>query len=86
MWAAVSKAILYLSTMMSKLFDTVGATAHERSPFCHSFSSLVDLRDDFIHYIPCTVNYEDVRGSGCKQTSDETEGSTAPSEESIVDR
>eukprot|EP00957_Ditylum_brightwellii_P072320 5496895-Ditylum_brightwellii.AAC.1 len=59
--------------MASELFYTAGAMTHERSTFCCSFSSLVNLRDEFICYLPGTA-------------SDETEGSTAPSKESIVNR
>eukprot|EP00957_Ditylum_brightwellii_P107029 8166224-Ditylum_brightwellii.AAC.1 len=48
MWAAVSKAITYSSAIMSKLFGTIGVTGDEISPFCHSFSSPDDLRNEFI--------------------------------------
>ena len=48
MWVAVSKAMSWSCDMMCKLFDTVGATADERWPFCRNFSSPGDLRDEFI--------------------------------------
>ena len=63
-WAAVSKAISYSVTMMSTLFDTVGATVDERSPFCRSFSSPDDLKDEFICYLPRTFKYHNVMGNG----------------------
>eukprot|EP00957_Ditylum_brightwellii_P013846 1043208-Ditylum_brightwellii.AAC.1 len=69
MWAAVSKVITYSSTMTSKLFGTIGATGDKISPFCCSFSSPDDLRNEFIQYLPRTFVYNDVQGNGTEQAS-----------------
>eukprot|EP00957_Ditylum_brightwellii_P111628 8514571-Ditylum_brightwellii.AAC.1 len=88
-WAAVSKAITYSSTMMSKLFGTIGATGDEILPFCCSFSSPDDLRNEFIWYLAHTYVYNDVQGNSTEQASggdDETEDAGAPTQEVLLDR
>ena len=84
MWVAVSKAMSWSCDMMGKFFDTVGATADERSPFCRNFSSPGDLRDEFIRYLPRTSQYNDVMGNGIKEATVEPDDTAnAPS---MVDR
>lgn len=70
MWEAVSSAMAYSSTMMDKLFDTVGAPKDERSPFCRKFSSLTDLRDELIQYLPRTFKYGAASGGSNNDGSD----------------
>ena len=86
MWAVVSKTITYSCTMMSKLFDTVGATVDERSPFCRSFSSPADLRNEFMRYLPRTFQYKDVMGDGVEEPTVEPEDTNTPSKDIMVDR
>jgi len=45
------------------LLGAVGVANDEMSPFCCSFTSLDDLRDGYIRYLPSTFQYEDVQGS-----------------------
>ena len=85
-WAVVCKTITYSCTMMSKLFDTVGATVDERSPFCRSFSSPADLRNEFIHYLPRTFQYNNVMGDGVEEPTVEPEDTNTPSKDIMVDR
>jgi len=58
MWRDVSKIISFSSKNMVKLFDVLGAAKDEMSPFCRSFTSLDDLRDEFIRYLPNTFTYD----------------------------
>eukprot|EP00957_Ditylum_brightwellii_P056649 4293859-Ditylum_brightwellii.AAC.1 len=48
---------------MLKLFHVLGIATDEISSFCHLFSSLTDMRDEFIHYLPNTLTYNDVPGN-----------------------
>ena len=88
MWKAVSQSITFSCTLMSKLFDTVGATADERSPFCRSFSSPQDLRDVLIEYLPRSFTFDNATGNGVEATVDasELDDSTNTSQEAMVDR
>jgi len=45
------------------LLGAVGVANDEMSPFCCSFTSLDDLRDEYICYLPSTFQYKDVQGS-----------------------
>ena len=62
MWEAVSKSISYSFDLMHRLFTTVGVsvTHDKKSPFCCSFSSLVNLRDVLISYLPRTFKYNEM--------------------------
>ena len=89
MWNVVSKSISYSSGLMDKLFATVGVTEDDKSPFCHSFSSLNDLMDELINYLPHTFKYNDMQGNGSDQTSDnmnETGNVNTPTQELLVER
>ena len=63
-WEVISAVISYSSDLMNKLFAVVGAQQDEVSPFCRRFSSLADLRDEFVRYLPRTFNYDNVGGEG----------------------
>jgi len=62
LWETVSNLITFSSDSMRKLLVSVGVSTDEMSPFCRTFSSLVDLRDEFIHYLPRTFVYQNVQG------------------------
>ena len=63
LWSTVSKMITFSSDLMRKLLGAVGVPNEEMSPFCRSFTSLEDLRDEYIRYLPRTFKYEDVQGA-----------------------
>ena len=43
--------------------NALGVTAEERSPFCRSFSSPTESRDEFIAYLPNTFSFDDIGGN-----------------------
>ena len=89
MWPDVCKSITFSCTLMSKLFDTVGATVDERSPFCRSFSSPQDLRDVLIEYLPRSFTFDNATGNGVEATVDASElddSNNMPSQEAMIDR
>ena len=74
MWGTVTKIIYFSSKSMLKLFALLDVPMDERSPFCRTFTSLTDLRDQFIHYLPNTFTYNDVLGNAAdEQTKEEEE-------------
>ena len=54
LWETVSTLITFSSTPMKALLLSVGVTPEELSPFCRTFSSLEELRDECIAYLPRT--------------------------------
>ena len=87
MWEVVSSVISYSSDLMNGLFSTVGAQQYEVSPFCSNFSSLGDLRDEFIRYLPRTFNYDSVAGNGIEQPNEDDEtGGTRPSIDELLEK
>ena len=62
LWETVSNLITFSSDMMRVLLKVVGVTNAEMSPFCRTFLSLEDLRDEFIRYLPRTFVYQNIRG------------------------
>ena len=62
LWPAVQSLIFYASGLMKVLFSTHGVPKEKRSAFYRDFSSLQDLRDEFIRYRPCTFGYADIHG------------------------
>ena len=52
LWGAVVKVMSYTSRLVETLFNTVGVTVEELSPFCRIFLSPTDLRDKSIAYLP----------------------------------
>ena len=85
MWEVVSSVISYSSDLMNGLFATVGAQQDEVSLFCRNFSSLADLRDEFICYLPRTFNYDSVVGNDIEQPNeDDKTGGTGPSIDELL--
>jgi len=70
LWETVSNLITFSSDSMRKLLVAVGVSTDEMSPFCRTFSSLVDLRDEFIHYLPRTFVYQNVQGHSAVEESE----------------
>ena len=64
LWPVVCELISFSHGMMTQLLTTLGVAANERSPFCRDFSSLIDLRDEFIKFCPQTFEYDGVKGTG----------------------
>ena len=48
---------------MNPFLSALGVTSANRSPFCREFTSLNDLRDEFILYLPSTFDFDNVRGT-----------------------
>ena len=48
---------------MTPFLSALGVTDSNRSPFCWEFTSLTDLRDEFILYLPSTFDFDNVRGT-----------------------
>ena len=82
LWPTVSELIEYSSNLMEPFLRTLGVTNDDdRSPFCRSFVSLKDLRDEFIHYLPRTFDFDNVRGTndGGDIDNDNNDGEDYPS-------
>ena len=99
LWPVVCELISFSSGLMTQLLTTLGVAANERSPFCRDFSSLIDLRDEFIRYCPLTFKYAGVRGTGSvwvpaakndkNETGEESEKNEGPDQSadaSMLDR
>lgn len=90
MWNAVSKSIAYSSNLMKVLFETIGATKDEISPFCREFSSLDELRDVLIDYLPRTFKYGNASGKGSEEEEAvdvvESVDPAVPTQEAVMDR
>ena len=90
MWDVVSKSIAYSSQLMKGLFDTLGLAEDEVSPFCREFSSLEDLKDAYIAYLPRTFKYEETSGSSNVEPGGddvaESVDPVGPTHEEVVDR
>ena len=56
---------------MRKLFDTIGITIDECSPFYQSFSSPEDLGHELIRYLPHSFTYDNSTGNGVEDTAKE---------------
>ena len=69
LWEDVSQLISFSSELMKELLDTIGVPSDELSPFCRSFQSLADLRDEYIRYLPNTFEYGGIRGGSVVHTS-----------------
>ena len=48
---------------MTPFLSVLGVTCANRLPFCREFTSLTDLRDEFILYLPSTLDFDNVRGT-----------------------
>ena len=72
LWDTVSQMISFSSELMKELLDTIGVSSDELSPFCRSFQSLADLRNEYIRYLPHTFAYDGIRGGSVVE--DEQDG------------
>ena len=87
LWPAVQELISYSSGLMRHLMTTLGVTGDELSPFCRDFTSLGDLRDEFIRYMPSTFNYDDVHGTVDTAVDESVDDDVEqPAEVSVADR
>ena len=63
LWSAVNELITFSSSLMTLFLSALGVTDANRSPFCREFTSLTDLRDKFILYLPSTFDFDNVCGT-----------------------
>ena len=63
LWPTVQELISYSSDLTKELFTTLGVQTDDISPFFRDFTSLEDLRDELIRYMPATFNYDHVQGT-----------------------
>ena len=49
---------------MQNILKVVGVPEEEISPFCRKFTSLIDLRDEYIKFYPETFKYGKVVAAG----------------------
>ena len=79
LWGAVGKVMSYTSRLIETLFNIVGVTAEEQSPFCRIFSCKL------IEYLPRTFPFGDAGGTTePSYTNDEAWDAPAASPEAIV--
>ena len=62
-WGAVGEVMSYTSRLIEPVFNTVGVTAEDQSPFCRILSSTTDLRGEIIAYLPRTFSFGDASGA-----------------------
>eukprot|EP00986_Skeletonema_menzelii_P007760 scaffold3077_cov80-Skeletonema_menzelii.AAC.1 len=62
LWGAVSALINFSSDSMKVFLASFDVTAAEMSPFCQRFSSMKDLLNAFISFLPRTFTYQNVQG------------------------
>jgi hypothetical protein len=75
LWSAVNELINYSSTLMTPFLSALGVTNDNCSPFSRKFTSLTDLRDEFILYLPSTFDFDNVHGrSRDEEASDDNDG------------
>ena len=75
----------YTSRLIEPLFNNFGVTAEEQSPSWRIFSSLTDLRDKFIAYLPIKFSFGDASGTyEPSNTHDEACDAPSASPEDIV--
>ena len=88
LWPTVQNLISYSLGLMSQLFSTLGVSSEKRSPFCRKFSSLDDLRDEFIYYFPRSFAFGEVSGMNneVEAVNPDAGDDANPNEESILER
>ena len=59
----MNELITFLSSLMTPFLSALGVTGFNLLPFCWEFTSLTDLRDKFILYLPSTFDFDNVRGT-----------------------
>ena len=74
LWPTVKDLISYSCDLMTPFLSMLGVSSHERSPFCRSFDSIVELRDEYIGYCPSTFTYDNVQGTANDEASGADEG------------
>ena len=57
LWGPVSKLISYSNDIMQNILKVVGVPEEEISLFCRNFTSLIDLRDEYIKFYLETFKY-----------------------------
>ena len=63
LWGHVSKLISHSNDIMQNILKAVGVPEEEMPPFCRKFTSLIDLRDDYIKLCPEIFKYGKVVGA-----------------------
>eukprot|EP00957_Ditylum_brightwellii_P172431 13127653-Ditylum_brightwellii.AAC.1 len=88
LWPTVLKAIQFSNGLMNELFSTLVVSVEDQSPFHCDFTSLEDLRDEFISYCPHTFSYDNQSGGGDDvDSSDEpSDDDTGSSSEQLTDK
>ena len=89
MWDVVSKSISYSLDLIDGLFSIFGVTEDEKSPFCHSFSYLDNLKDKLIAYLLRTFQYNGIQVNGSEKTNNdkyETGDADTPNQDLLVNR
>ena len=54
LWGSVSKLISHSNDIRQNMLKVAGVPEEETSPFCRKFTSLIDLRDEYIKFYPET--------------------------------
>jgi hypothetical protein len=86
LWSAVNELINYSSTLMTPFLSALGVTNDNCSPFSRKFTSLTDLRDEFILYLPSTFDFDNVHGrSRDEEASDDNDGGEDESQSLVAD-
>ena len=63
LWGAVGEVVSYTSRLIEPLFNTIGVTVEEKSPFCCIFLYPTDFQGKFIAYITKTYSFGDASGT-----------------------
>jgi len=84
---------IYFNANERILPRSLRVSKEEMSPFCREFSTLEDLRDEFIRYCPHTFAYNDVHGTPSDDCDDDgasdphaDEDNGQPTEEMMLER
>ena len=88
MWDSVRSVTTYAKTLMQPLLQTLGVQESEMSPFCRTFGSLTDLRDEYVKYQAKTFMFRGKCGIG-PTGEDEDTGvvvQTLPPESIVLER
>ena len=63
LWGTVSKLISHSNDIIQNMLKVVDVPEEEMSQFCRKFTSLIDLRDEYIKFWPETFKYGKVVGA-----------------------
>ena len=88
MWDSVRKVITYAKNLVKPLLKTLGVPESEISPFCRTFGSLAELRDEYVKYQAKTFVFEGKRGVGATGEEEDTGSGVqdSPSESIVLER